>query len=125
VVIDGLWDAAVIRAMAQPDQSHFTAKLAAPLAPRDLVSLMGPPLSEKALADPDLDVDAAMDHWIRSSASHEMLGEAQRCLMKYVAWLYEEALPRHPSWAPDEINRAVRRLVELRVAARKARPTLH
>ena len=108
--------------MAQADQSHFTAKLAALLAPRDLVALIGPPLSEKALADPNLDVDAAMDHWI---PSHEMLGQAQRCLLKYVAWLYEEALPSHPSWAPDEINRAVRRLVELRVAARKARPTLH
>jgi hypothetical protein len=81
-------------------------------------------MSEKALADPDLDVDAAIQ-WIPSSASHEMLGQAQRCLLKYVAWLYEEALPRHPSWAADEINRAVRRLVELQVVARNARPTLH
>jgi len=62
-------------------------------------------LSENDLADPDRDVDAAMDHWIPSSAGLEMLGQAQRCLFKYVAWLYEEALPRHPSWAPDEINR--------------------
>lgn len=46
--------------MAQADQRHFTAKSAALLAPRDLMALMGPPLSEKALADPNLDVDAAM-----------------------------------------------------------------
>ena len=111
--------------MAQARSSHHTAKLVALLAPHDLVGLIGPAMSEKALADADLDVDAAMDNWIPSSASHEMLGQAQRCLLKYVAWLYEEALPSHPSWAPDEINRAVRRLVELRVAARKARPTLH
>jgi hypothetical protein len=111
--------------MARADQRPFTAKLAALLAPRDPVALMDPPLSENALGDPNLDVDAAMDHWIPSCASHEMLCQAQRCLLKYVAWLYEEALPSHPSWAPDEINRAVRRLVELRVAARKARPTLH
>ena len=52
-----------------------------------------------------------------------MLRQAQRCLWKYIAWLYEEAVPRRPSWAPDEINRAVRRLVELQVAVRKVRPT--
>ena len=111
--------------MAQAGSSHLTAKLIALLAPRDLVVLIGPALSENDLADPDRDVDAAMDHWIPSSPDPEMLGQAQRCLFKYVAWLYEEALPRHPSWAPDEINRAVRRLVELQVAIRKARPTLH
>lgn len=111
--------------MAQARSSHHTARLVALLAPHDLVALIGPALSERALADPDLDVDAAMDHWIPTSASHEMLGQAQRCLLKYIAWLYEEALPRHPSWAPDEINRAVRRLVELHAVARKARPTLH
>jgi hypothetical protein len=82
-------------------------------------------MSEKALADPDLDVDAAMDHWIPSGARPEMLRQAQRCLWKYVAWLYEEALPSRPSWAPDEINRAVRRLVELQGVVGKARPTLH
>src|ERR1700688_3355548 len=110
--------------MARADQRHFTAELGALLAPRDPVALMAPRLSENAIADPNLDVDAAMDHWIPSCASHEMLAQAQRCLLKYVACLYEEALPSHPSWAPDEINRAVRRLVELRVAAKKARPTL-
>ena len=111
--------------MAQARSSQQTAKLVALLAPHDLVALIGPAMSEKALADPDLDVDAAMDQWIPSSASPEMLRQAQRCLWKYVAWLYEEALPLCPSWAPDEINRAVGRLVELQVAARKARPTLH
>jgi hypothetical protein len=111
--------------MAQAGSSHLAAKLIALLAPRDLVVLIGPALSENDLADPDRDVDAAMDHWIPSSAGLEMLGQAQRCLFKYVAWLYEEALPRHPSWAPDEINRALRRLVELQVAARSARPRLH
>ena len=111
--------------MAQAGSSQYTAKLVALLAPHDLVALIGPALSENDLADPDQDVDAAMDHWIPSSAGLEMLGQAQRCLFKYVAWLYEEALPRHPSWAPDEINRALRRLVELQVAARSARPRLH
>jgi hypothetical protein len=111
--------------MAQARSSHHTARLVALLARHDLVALIGPAMSEKALADPDLDVDAAMDHWIPSGAGPEMLHQAQRCLWKYVAWLYEEALPRHPSWAPDEINRAVRRLVELQVVVRKARPTLH
>src|SRR5271166_4209365 len=109
--------------MAQARSSQHTAKLVALLAPHDLVALIGPAMSEKALADPDLDVDAAMDHWIPSGASPEMLRQAQRCLWKYIAWLYEEAVPRRPSWAPDEINRAVRRLVELQVAVRKVRPT--
>jgi hypothetical protein len=111
--------------MAQAGSSQHTAKLVALLAPHDLVALIGPAFSENDLAAPDRAVDSAMDHWIPSSASPEMLRQAQRCLLKYVAWLYEEALPRRPSSAPDEINRAVRRLVELQVAARSARPTLH
>jgi hypothetical protein len=69
----------------QAGSSHVTAKLIALLAPRDLVVLIGPALSENDLADPDRDVDAAMDHWIPSSAGLEMLGQAQRCLFKYVA----------------------------------------
>jgi len=101
------------------------AKLIALLPPRDFVELMVPALSEDDLADPDRDVDAAMDHRIPRSASAEMLRYAQRCLLKYIAWLYEEALPGYPSWAKDEVNRAVRRLVELRVAARAARPRTH
>ena len=111
--------------MNQASSCHLTAKLIAAVAPLDLVALTGPALSENDLADPDRDVDAVMDHWIPSSAGPEMLGRAERCLFVYVAWLYEEALPRHPSWAPDEINRALRRLVELRVAARFACLTLH
>src|SRR5271166_6728184 len=80
--------------MAQARSSQHTARLVALLAPHDLVALIGPAMSEKALADPDLDVDAAMDHWIPSGASPEMLRQAQRCLWKYIAWLYEEAVPR-------------------------------
>jgi hypothetical protein len=92
---------------------------------RARVELMGPALSEDDLADPERDVDAAMDHRIPRSASTELLHCAQRCLFRYIAWLYEEALPRYPSWAKDEVNRAVGRLVELRGAARAARPARH
>jgi hypothetical protein len=111
--------------MIPAGSTNLAARLMAVLAPRDLVALIGPELSENDLANPDRDVDAAMDHWIPSTASLEMLGQAQRCLFKYVAWLYEEASPRHPSWTPDEINRALKRLVELQIAARSTRPTLH
>ena len=125
MIRDGLGANPWFMTMAHTGSSLLTAKLTALLAPRDLVALIGPALSENDLADPERGVDAAMDHWIPASASLEMLGQAQRCLFKYLAWLYEEALPRHPSWAPDEINRALRRLVELQVAARSARPRLH
>jgi hypothetical protein len=86
--------------------------------------LVDPVLSENDFADPDHEVDASMDHRIPGGASAEMLRQAQRCLFRYIAWLEKEALPRHPSFAKDEINRAVRRLAELEVAARAARPTL-
>ena len=83
-----------------------------------------PVLSENDFADPDLEIDASMDHRIPGSASAEMLRQAQRCLFRYIGWLEKKALPGHPSFAKDEINRAVRRLSELEVAARVARPTL-
>ncbi len=50
--------------------------------------------------------------------------QRQQYAGRYVAWLDKEALPRHPSFAKDEINRAVRRLAELEVAAKAARQTL-
>ena len=54
-----------------------------------------------------------------------MLRQAQGRLFKYLAWLFEEASARHPSWAEDEANRAVRRLVELEAAERIARAPIH
>lgn len=111
--------------MAQDSSRRLTEKLIALLEPRDIVELIGPALSVTDLADPDRNVDAAMDHWIPSGASPEMLRQAQRCLLEYVAWLREEALPRHPCWAKDEVGRALRRLVELEAAVRAAEPTIH
>lgn len=101
------------------------AKYMTLLARLDIVERVEPVLSENDLVDPDHEVDACMDHRIPAGASVDLLRQAQRRLLRYIAWLGEEALPRHPSFARDEINRAVRRLVELELAAKTARPTLH
>jgi hypothetical protein len=100
------------------------AKYMTLLARLDIVERVDPVLSENDLSDPDLEVDACMDHPIPADAGTDLLRQAQRRLLRYIAWLGEEALPRHPSFARDEINRAVRRLVELELAT-TARPTLH
>jgi hypothetical protein len=105
--------------------SRRKTRLVALLKPREIVALTGPALSEADLADPDRELDAAMDHWIPSTASRETLRQAERRLVNYVAWLQEEASARHPSWAEDEVNRALRRLVELQAAERAARPPMH
>ncbi len=101
------------------------AKYITLLARLDIVEHVDPVLSENDLMDPNLEVDACMDHRIPADASAVLLYEAQRRLLRYIAWLGAEASPRHPSFAQDEINRAVRRLVELELAAKTARPTLH
>ena len=86
---------------------------------------MGPALTEQNLADPDEGIDAAMDYRIPRDASTDMLRQARRRLHTYIAWLLDEALPGHRSWANDEVQRAVRRLVELEMAERAIRPKLH
>ena len=40
--------------------------------------------------------EGPLDHWMPSGACPEMLRQAQRCLWKYVAWLYEEGCPAVP-----------------------------
>ncbi len=111
--------------MAQDNSRLIAVRSTAPIARRDVVALTGPVLSEADLADPDRDVDAAMDHRIPVGASAEMLRQAQRRLFRYLAWLFEEASARHPSWAEDETNRALRRLVALEAAERIAQATRH
>ena len=110
--------------MTQATARSLIAKTLTLLARLDAVERIAPVLSENDLADPDLAIDASMDHRIPGDASADLLRQAQRCLFGYIAWLDKEALPRHPSFATDEINRAVRRLAELEVAAKAARPTL-
>jgi hypothetical protein len=110
--------------MNQATSRSRIVKIFTLLTRRDIVEQADPALSENDFADPDLEVDASMDHRIPGGASAEMLRQAQRCLFRYIAWLDKEALPRHPSFAKDEINRAVRRLAELEIAAKAARPTL-
>jgi hypothetical protein len=110
--------------MIQATARSLIAKTLTLLARLDAVERIAPVLSENDLADPDLEIDASMDHRIPGNASADLLRQAQRCLFRYIAWLDNEALPRHPSFAKDEISRAVRRLAELEVAAKAARQTL-
>ncbi len=94
-------------------------------APQACLAMPEPTLTEKSLADPDTGFDAAMDYCIPRDASPPLLRQAERCLLGYIAWLQDEAMPQHRSWANDEIQRAVRRVVEVRTAAKAARARLH
>ena len=85
----------------------------------------GPLLTEKNLSDPDESADAAMDYRLPRDANPEILCQAQRTLIFYIGWLLDEAPARYPSWAKDELQRGVRRLVEVETAAKTARPGLH
>ena len=91
----------------------------------DVVDMPGPALSEQNLADPDKSVDAAMDDLLPHDVSPEILRLAQRCLLAYIGWLVDDAPARHPSWAEDELQRALRRLVEVQAAAKTACAKLH
>ncbi|MGD0640533.1 MAG: hypothetical protein ABSC22_07280 [Roseiarcus sp.] len=84
-----------------------------------------PTMTDQGLQDPAIACDVAMDYKIPPNARVETLALAQRCLVAYLAWLHDEALPRHPFWAKTEIYRAVKRLVQLQMAAEAAQPTLH
>ena len=87
-----------------------------------------PPVAPDAIAllkdAPHPNAARLLMEYLTSAEGQEVLRQAQRCLFRYIAWLDKEALPRHPSFARDEINRAVRRLAELEVAAKAAGPTL-
>ena len=91
----------------------------------DILEMPGAVLTEQNLADPNQSVDAAMDDRLACDASPEILRQAQRCLLGYIAWLLDEAPARHPSWAEDELQRALRRLVEVQIAAKTACQKLH
>jgi len=103
----------------------FTVTLHLVVAPPDVQENSGPMLTEQNLADPDESVDAAMDYLLPSGGSPEILRQAQRCLLTYIGWLVDEAPAQYPSWAKDELQRAVRRLVEVEAVAKRACPQLH
>ena len=85
-----------------------------------------PVLTEQNLSDPDESFDAAMDYLFPQDGNAEIMRQAQRCLLTYIDWLVDEAPARYPSWAKDELQRAVRRLIEVDAAAAKtACRTLH
>lgn len=84
-----------------------------------------PALTLANLADPDEGVDAAMDYSIPRDGDPEIMREAQRRLLSYIGWLLDDAPARHPSWAEDELQRAVRRLVEVRTAVKRQFPKPH
>jgi|ERR1700677_1806467 len=105
--------------------SHsFTMTIRVVLAPVDVEETLEPVLTERDLADPDENVNAAMDYLLPQGNS-EILRQAQRCLLAYIGWLVNDAPARYPSWAKDELRRAVRRLVEVEAVAERARPQLH
>ncbi|MGO4872046.1 MAG: hypothetical protein ACLPGW_15805 [Roseiarcus sp.] len=84
-----------------------------------------PVMTDAGLQDPAIACDVAMDCKIPHNARVETLVLAQRCLVAYLAWLHDEAMPRHTFWAKTEVYRAVKRLVQLQMAAEAAQPTLH
>ena len=105
-------------------RSHgVIATLHAIVAP-PIYEIPEPVLTEQHLADPDESFDAAMDYLL-PRGSPETLRQAQRFLLTYIGWLVDEAPAQYPSWAKDELQRAVRRLVEVEAAAKSAVPRLH
>ncbi len=111
--------------MRRARSKDFIATLHADLALRELRDAVAPVLSARELGDPEKSVDAAMDHRLPRDASPELLRQAKRCLLEYIGWLLKEARVSHPSWAKDEVQRVVRRLVEVQAAAKGAQPKLH
>lgn len=111
--------------MARPPSDSFTVTLRVVISPPDVPDMAEPVLTERHLADPDESIDAAMDCALPPDGDPEILRRAERCLLAYIGWLLDEAPARYPSWAEDELRRAVRRLVELETAAERAIPKLH
>lgn len=87
------------------------------VAPPDVWQNPLPALTEQSLADPEESLHAAMDYALPLDRNPEVLRHAQRCLLTYIGWLVDEAPAQYPSWAKDELQRAVRRLVEVEAAA--------
>ena len=107
-------------------RSHsFDVTFRVVLALPDVSETLEPMLTEQDFADADQSVDAAMDNLLPRNASPEILRQAQRCLLAYIGWLVDDAPARHPSWAEDELQRALRRLVEVQAAAKTACAKLH
>jgi len=107
-------------------RSHsFDVTFRVVLALPDVSETLGPVLTEQDFADADQSVDAAMDYLLPRNASPEILRQAQRHLLSYIGWLLDDAPAQYPSWAKDELYRALRRLVELQTAAKAACPALH
>jgi len=111
--------------MSRSRSHSFTVTLRVVLVLPDVLEMPGAVLTEQNLADPNQSVDAAMDDRLARDASPEILRQAQRCLLAYIAWILDEALALHPSWAEDELQRALRRLVEVQTAAETACAKLH
>ena len=121
--------------MARSRSDSFTMTLRVVLAlpdvrdtPEPLLTKLDRPepvLTEQHLADPDESVDAAMDYALPLDGDPETLRQAQRCLLAYIGWLLDDAPARYPSWAKDELQRAIRRLVEVETAMESACPKLH
>jgi len=110
--------------MSRSRTHSFTVTLHVVVAPPEC-EMPEPALTEEDLADPEESVNAAMDHELPRDGSPEILSQTQRCLLMYIGWLVDEAPARYPSWAKDELQRAVRRLVEVQTAAKRACPRLH
>src|SRR5271170_7540491 len=63
--------------MTQATARSLIAKTITLLARLDAVERIVPVLSENNLADPDLEIDASMDHRIPGNASADLLRQAQ------------------------------------------------
>ena len=111
--------------MARSISDSFTLTLSVVLSLPDVQDIPEPVLTEQHLADPDVSVDAAMDYALPRDGDPEILRQAQRCLLTYIGWLLDDAPARYPSWAKDELQRAIRRLVEVETAVESACPKLH
>jgi hypothetical protein len=111
--------------MSRSYSHSFTVTVRVVLGPPDGWETPEPVLTEQDLADPGQSVDAAMDYVLPPDGNPEILSHAERCLVAYIGWLLDDAPARYPSWAKDELQRALRRLVEVERAAKTARPKLN
>ena len=80
-------------------------------------------VTEENLADPDTSIDAAMDYALPHDGNPEIFRQTQSCILAYIGWLLDEVRARYPSWAENELQRAMTRLVEVQTAADRAPET--
>ena len=106
--------------MSRSRTHSFIVRLHVVIALPDVCEMPEPALTAEDLADPEESVNAAMDHELPRDGSPEILRQTQRCLLIYIGWLVDEAPAQYPSWAKDELQRAMRRLVEVQTAAKSA-----